>query len=176
MTVLTFIDTETTGLDPRIHQAYEVCLWREDAPEPVTLWLPHTLDHADPQALRIGGYFDRDQKPWSDDHVGRDYLLDQLQGVTLVGANPGFDAAMLRGFIGTEVWHYRFINVSDGAMWLFGWDRPRSLLDTATAVRDAGYDIPEPDHTAEGDVRTTRAVYEGLRQIATYLRGEDRSA
>lgn len=177
MTVLTFIDTETTGLDPRIHQPYEVCWWREDQDEIVTRWLPHTLEYADPQALRVGGYFDRCQTPWVDDtHVVRDMLIHELRGVTLVGANPAFDAAMLRRFIGTEVWHYRFINVSDGAMWLFGWDRPRSLLDTAAAVRDAGYDVPEPDHTAEGDVRTTRAVYDGLRQIATYLRGEDRTA
>jgi hypothetical protein len=173
---LCFIDTETTGLDPRIHQPYEVCFWREDAEAPTTMWLPHTLEFADAQALRIGGYFDRDQAPWRDDGVAREHLIDMLRGVTLVGANPGFDAAMLRRFIGTEVWHYRFINISDGAMWLFGWDRPRSLLDTAAAVRDAGYDIPNPDHTAEGDVRTTRAVYESLLQIATYLRGEDRSA
>lgn len=164
MTTLCFIDTETTGLDPRIHQPYEVCFWLEGADEPTTLWLPHTLEHADAQALRIGGYFDRDQVPWVDDNYAREWLIRDLRGVTLVGANPAFDAAMLRRFIGTEVWHYRFIDVSDGAMFLFGWDRPRSLLDTAAAVRDAGYDIPEPDHTAEGDVRTTRAIYDALRQ------------
>ena len=48
-TTLCFIDTETTGLDPRIHQPYEVCYWLEDD-DPRTMLLPHTLEHADGQA------------------------------------------------------------------------------------------------------------------------------
>ena len=43
---------------------------------------------------------------------------------------------------------------------------PKALTDSElilTQLRAEGYDIPEPDHTAEGDVRTTRAVYEALR-------------
>ena len=67
--------------------------------------------------------------------------------------------------IGTPVWHYRLINVAEGAMWVFGWDRPRGLADVRCALMEEGYAIPEPDHTAEGDVRTTRAVYEALRAI-----------
>ena len=62
MTVLCFIDTETTGLDPRIHQPYEVSWWLEDEPAPRSAWLRHDLTHA--------------------------------EGVTLVGSNPAFDAAM----------------------------------------------------------------------------------
>lgn len=177
MTVLCVTDVESTGLDPRIHQPYELSFWREDRDEPTTVWLPHTLEHADGMALKVGGYFDRDQVPWTDETGAvRELLIRELHGVTLVGANPSFDAAMLRSFIGCEVWHYRMVDVSTGAMWLFGWDRPRSLLDTAQAVRDAGYDIPAPDHTAEGDVRATRAVYDALRQIAAHLRREDMPA
>lgn len=39
------------------------------------------------------------------------------------------------------------------------------LVDVAKECRYRGHVIPEPDHTAEGDVRTTRAVYEALRAI-----------
>jgi DNA polymerase-3 subunit epsilon len=170
MTTLCFIDTETTGLDARIHQPYEVCIWREDAAEPKTLELPHSLVHADQQALNIGGYWERDQRPWGED-VGRMIivrgLVDDLRGVTLVGSNPAFDAAMLTRFIGAPVWHHRLINVAEGGMWVFGWDRPKGLADVANECRTRGYGIPEPDHTAEGDVRTTRAVYEALRAITT---------
>lgn len=42
-TVLCFIDTETTGLDPNAHQAYEVCWWLETQSAPWTAVLPHTL-------------------------------------------------------------------------------------------------------------------------------------
>lgn len=167
MTTLCFIDTETTGLDPRIHQPYEVCYWLDHEPAPVTIRLPHTLTYADPGALAIGGYHDRGFTPDTSrarDLATRD-LVDALHAVTLVGSNPAFDAAMLRSYIGTEVWHHRLINVADGAMWLFGWDRPKGLDYIAAECRDRGFEIPAPDHTAEGDVRTTRAVYEALRAI-----------
>ena len=163
MTVLTFVDCETTGLDARIHQPYEVCIWREDWDHPNTFALPHDLTHADQQALAIGGYWERDRMAQQGDHTTKRVISKNLHGVTLVGSNPAFDAAMLTRFIGTPVWHHRLINVAEGAMWLFGWDRPKGLADVATECRERGYEIPEPDHTAEGDVRTTRAVYEALR-------------
>jgi len=164
MTVLCFIDTETTGLDPRIHQPYEVCIWREDRKDPATYNLPHTLEFADQQALKIGGYFDRDMRSWEDPERYVERLIArELHGVTLVGSNPAFDASMLTRFIGAPVWHHRLINVAEGGMWVFGWDRPKGLADVAAACRERGYEIPEPDHTAEGDVRTTRATYEALR-------------
>jgi hypothetical protein len=163
MTVLAFLDCETTGLDPRIHQPYEVCYWREDSDNPRTLHLPHTLDCADGAALRIGGYFDRSFWPFPDNGKVRAELVGALEGVTLVGSNPAFDAAMLTRYIGTPVWHHRLINVAEGAMWVFGWDRPKGLAEVTHELLTRGYEIPLPDHTAEGDVRCTRAVYEALR-------------
>lgn len=161
-TRLCFIDLETTGLDARIHQPWEVCFWHEDHDRPLTYGLSHTLDHADPQALTVGRYWDRhDVAPVTDTA----YLARHLRGVTLVGANPAFDAAFLANAIGTQVWHYRLIDVCAGAMWLLGWDRPRSLIDTAAILRDEGFLIHEPDHTAEGDVRAVRDVYRALRTM-----------
>lgn len=166
MTTLCFIDTETTGLDPRIHQPYEVCVWREDWPEPATYYPGHTLEHADAVALRVGGYFDRGFRPTPDNSLGTPgHLAKHLHGVTLVGSNPAFDAAMLTRLIGAPVWHHRMIDVAQGAMWVMGLDRPEGLAAVASRLREHGYEIPEPDHTAEGDVRTTRAVYDALREI-----------
>lgn len=167
MSPLCFIDTETTGLNPALHQPYEVCIWREDSEEPVTLRLPHTLAHADQFALGVGGYFEREFRPFleSADGYATTRLIDLLEGVTLVGSNPAFDAAMLTRFIGTPVWHHRMIDVSNVAMVVFDLGRPEGLAGVAGRVRYAGYEVPEPDHTAEGDVRTTRAVYEALREI-----------
>ena len=167
MTTLCYIDTETTGLDPRIHQPYEVCYWREDRDEPTTLLLPSDLKYADLQALRIGGYFERvlPLLPVEMNLAGFADMVRDLVDVTLVGSNPAFDAAMLTRAIGAPVWHYRLINVADAAMWLFDWDRPKGLADITAELRGRGCEIPEPDHTSEGDVRTTRAVYEALRSI-----------
>lgn len=169
-TELCFIDTETTGLDPRIHQPYEVSYWLESAPEPRTIHLPHTLDYADAAALRIGNYFERGFEPFpSRGHAETD-LIAPLCGVTLVGANPGFDAAMLTRFIGAPVWHYRLIDVESMAMALFDWPRPQGLTGIVEALQSEGYEIPEQTHTAEGDVRTTRAVYEALRAFRARAR------
>lgn len=163
---LAWIDTETTGLDPRIHQPWEVCVWREDWPNPETYRLAHDLTHADTKALEINGYFERDG--WvsiTKREVTPGWLAQNLSGVTLVGANPAFDAAMLTRFIGTPVWHYRLIDVESMAIVVFDWDVPRGLATIAHECRLRGHDIPEPDHTAEADVRTTRAVYDALRAI-----------
>jgi len=166
MSVLCFVDTETTGLDPRIHQPWEVCTWLEDEAEPKTLALPHTLEHADPQALDLSGWWER--RGIAREMADRGSFVNRLRGVTLVGSNPAFDAAMLTRYCGIPVWHHRMIDVAQAAMWVFDWNRPRGLAAVAVAVRERGFDIPKPDHTAEGDVRTTRAVYDALRA----LRGE----
>lgn len=165
MTVLCYIDTETTGLDPDVHQAYEVA-WQVGHGPLMSARLRHTLANADEFALSVGRYHERGFAPkpkGSRDVV--DLLRRALDGVTLVGSNPAFDAAFLRKSLGCAPWHHRLINVAEGGMWVFGWDRPKGLADVAAACRERGYDIPEPDHTAEGDVRATRAVYEALRAI-----------
>jgi hypothetical protein len=165
MTVLCYVDTETTGLDPRIHQPYEVCIWREEWEHPNTFGLPHDLTHADQQALKIGRYWERERTIGRGDHTTARVIARHLNGVTLVGSNPAFDAAMLTRFIGAPVWHHRMIDVANAGMWVFGLSEPPGLASVADLCRDEGFEIPEPDHTAEGDVRTTRAVYEALRAI-----------
>lgn len=171
---LCFIDTETTGLDVRIHQPYEVCWWLEDEDQPITMRLPHSLVHADQQALKIGGYFDRQisvEGEWTDTPDGMVTALARvLNGVTLVGSNPAFDAAMLTRFIGTPIWHHRMIDVAQAAMWVLDTGRPIGLAEVRTRLVDLGYEIPEPDHTAEGDVRTTRAAYAALRDVRGCLK------
>ena len=168
MSVLCFIDTETTGLDPDRHQAYEVCWWREDEALPNTAILPHTLNGADQVALEISRYHRRLVRPgrWQQDRwQAVSELPSALCDVTLVGSNPAFDAAFLRKILEGTPWHHRLINVAEGGMWVFGWDRPQGLATVADKCRQEGFDVPEPDHTAEGDVRATRAVYEALRAI-----------
>lgn len=163
---LCYIDTETTGLDPRIHQPYEVCIWPEAWSKPFTYGLPHTLEYANTTGLKISHYFERGFVPWDEEsNRTRGILLRNLNGVTLVGSNPSFDANMMQKYLGVAVWHHRFIDVSNVAMMVFDWDVPKGLFDVAGHLSVLGWEIPEPDHTAEGDVRVTRAVYEALRTI-----------
>lgn len=162
MSPLMFVDTEATGLDWSIHQPYEVCLWEEHWAEPKTFDLRHSLEGADPAALKIGGYFERGAHGIDEGSITKGALAKMLNGVTLVGSNPAFDAAMLRRFIGAATWHHRMIDVSNLAMVVLGLPRPPGLAATVHLLREAHYSIPDPDHTSEGDVRVTRAVYEAL--------------
>lgn len=174
MNDLIFIDTETTGLSQYTHEAYEVA-WVGEEGEPERLVLPHTWQHGDPFALMVGHYFERRifQEPVAGEE-DIDYLHRELTGATLVGSNPGFDANHLTVTFGKfeydVPWHYRLVNVAEGAMWLFGWDRPKGLADVTKALREREFEIPEPDHTAVGDVLTTRAVYFALRGYAEVMK------
>jgi DNA polymerase III alpha subunit (gram-positive type) len=164
-TPLVFLDTETTGLDPARHEVWEIAWAVADRPVESRI-LGHSLRTADPEALALNGYTERAHaRLWLDD-LGDYQLRQMLTGVTIVGANPAFDTAFLRARWGAAPWHHRLVDVEAMALALYGWERPRGLQGVAEALRADGHDIPEPDHTAAGDVATTRAVYDALRKMA----------
>ena len=166
MTPLYFLDVETTGLDPELHDVWEIAFAREDGPIRSVI-VPHSLQTADPKALEINRYWQRFPHGATDDGHHLDAVIRlELTGATIVGSNPRFDTNMLRARWGVEPWHHRLVNVAEGAMWLFGWDRPKGLADVSAELRKRGYVIPEPDHTAARDVEATRAVYNALREVA----------
>lgn len=120
------LDTETTSLVPPYHpqgrQTWEIAGIRCD-PDGATatflFHLPVDLTHADPDALRIGGYWKRSPQVRGNtrdhekavkamagdgaiyhytgalDHHYREWFIDRLwrllSGATIVGSNPGFD-------------------------------------------------------------------------------------
>lgn len=158
---LVFLDTETTGLDPLRHEVWEVAYAVDGGPV-LSGVVPHSLRNADPEALSMNGYLARGHGRWVSVENG---LRGSLSGATLVGANPAFDAAFLRARWGVSPWHYRLLDVEAYAAGVLGLEMPQGLAKTTKTVRDLGFDIPEPDHTAAGDVATVRAVYEALREI-----------
>lgn len=176
-TRLVFVDTETDGLR-RKRQPWEVA-WivrAEDQPDVehhAFLWI--RLSHADPAALRIGGYWERHPDPFGTDYnatesrsVLSENLARDLQGATLVGANPAFDAEvlsrLLRQYGQMPTWHYRLLDVQAMCAGALGWETPRGLNECLTEL---GIAIPEWDrHTAMGDARAVRDVYDALRRRA----------
>lgn len=165
MNDLVFLDTETTGLDPALHEVWEIAFAINDRSIASGV-IPHGLHTADPDALAMNGYTVRGlgvaPDPWLDIE-----LKHLLAGNTIVGANPAFDTAFLRARWGVAPWHHRLIDVESMAFAVLGYVRPKGLHALAADLRDRGHDIPAPDHTAAGDVATTRAVYEALRSEAT---------
>lgn len=160
---LVFLDTETTGLDPALHQVWEIAYAVDDGPI-LSAIVRHDLRYATGEALEIGGHNTRcladhqDSADWAVGWIAT--LLGSLDGATLVGANPAFDAAMLRARWGHAPWHYRLLDIEAYAMGVLGWEEPRGLAAIAEHLG-----IQPGDHTAAGDVRCLRDCFRALRLV-----------
>jgi DNA polymerase-3 subunit epsilon len=178
---LVFLDTEFTNLDPRLGDLLEAAWAVNHEPIQATVF-DHSLEHADPEALRINRYYERGLDRFAIAPGQTTYgitdpqrrLIRDLSGSTIVAENYGIDVAKLLGKLGFEPWHYRKIELSSVAMTVFDLDRPEGQAKTAARLRDLGYDIPEADHTAEADVECLRACYKALRseRSSLYREGE----
>lgn len=187
-----FIDTETTGLDKTRYEMWELAILLKDRDEETGKWVggdteihlmfgPEFLDEADSKALEISGYHARSEAvglvpgmvynvltdaehPAFSKDIAQD-IAEQLRGVSLVGANPAFDAkfitAYLRDFDIEPTWHHRMIDVESMALQEFGLVKQIGLQAIAKRLEID----PGEAHTAMGDVETTLAVFETLAGI-----------
>ncbi|MER5902957.1 3'-5' exonuclease [Streptomyces mirabilis] len=137
---LAFIDTETTGLDPRKHDAWEIAviLRRPGVTDLEYLFQVRTsLAEADPKALEINQYEQRfavpdgefaiaistatpdEVTPLTEADLMHD-LMTVLDGAMLVGSNPAFDDRFLSKIFHeagvTPRWHYRTVDIATMAV------------------------------------------------------------
>lgn len=195
MTRLVFIDTETTSLRPD-RRAWDIGLIVREPGQPdvehqwfVPIW-ELDLGNADPFALRIGRFYERHPQMNGAEPNLFDDECDVLQevealtrGAHLVGAVPNFDAEVLatrmREHGIAPSWHYHLIDVEAMAV---GWlareaTRPLPLpwnSDDLTSLLDLP-PIPEGErHTALGDARWARSIYDRVTGAASDLTGPHR--
>lgn len=185
MTTLAFVDTETTGLNPDVNEVWEVglILRAEDGTETEYVWrLPVDLGRADAVALTIGRYYERPPSVESGgllpaNEVARKFAR-LTHGAHLVGAVPSFDDAFLKRLLRANGacpgWHYHLIDVEAlAAGWLAAGGDPMELPSTADKCRPpwdstelslaVGVNPADFDrHTALGDARWARAIYDAV--------------
>lgn len=120
------VDVETTSLDVDTCAILEVAAINMETGESlrfVPYVDPQDLANAQPMALSVNRYYERrlfeetlgrgdTGKAWSS-------LSSMLQGNSLGGSNPRFDAAVLKRVIG-EVWHHRLPDLSSYAAGVLG--------------------------------------------------------
>lgn len=172
-----YLDIETTGLDVSRHSVWEIGLAIDDEPVNSAI-VTHTLVGAEDVALDVGNYWQRmteanfsawEGAVWEGEVKRR---LSEFDGTLyLVGANPAFDAKFLEARWGITPWHHRMIDVETFAMGAIsplttdGPIVPQGLYGVCSLLRTLGWDIPEPDHSAGGDVEATRAAFKALTAI-----------
>ncbi|MFI9598865.1 hypothetical protein ACIHCX_03120 [Streptomyces sp. NPDC052043] len=135
-TPLAFVDTETTGLDPRKHDAWEIAviLRRPGIADTEHLFqLRTSLSTADLKALEIGRHAERFAVPNGEFAIQlptattpgpatlteadlMHELLALLDGAMLIGSNPAFDDRFLTKLFNEAGlptrWHYRTIDIA----------------------------------------------------------------
>jgi len=173
-----FVDTEATGLDHTRHELTEVA-WIvrfEDGRQEERVYYPeHTLDAAEPEALRMTLYHERiatqDTTPMAE---WLEQFLADADGAVLVGAVPDFDA---RHFhlacrkLGLEpTWDHHLLDVETLALPLIapGPETPRGLARTCEALgieHDRGQ-----AHGALYDARQAMLVFDRVWELVSELR------
>lgn len=180
MTSLVFVDTETDGLHPG-RRAWEIGMIRRDenGERECRMFLPLDLKFSDPAALKIGGFWDRHPvgrklsgknsddtcgkpcEPVTSAHDAAKKVMEWTFGANLVGANPAFDAQVLERLLRSEgylpQWHYRLLDVEA----LTYGNRGRIVGGLAACVEELGLEQRDA-HTALGDARTARDVYDAV--------------
>lgn len=163
MTRLAFVDLETTGLDPKRHEPYEIAIITDDGTEH-SWWLPVDLSRADSNALRISRYYERHPPDVDLDNPSRvaSDIARLTAGAHLVGMVPSFDAAFLTVLLQrhglTSAWHYHIVDCEALAA---GHLRQPPPWKSDELSRAAGVEPPGPGerHGALADARWAKRLY-----------------
>lgn len=168
-----FVDTETTGLDPRIHNLWEIAIIQATHDndnktleiESENVWrFRVNLEFADPMALKVTNYFKRQEGMVYDNPLeSAEKIARCFDGRHFVANVPDFDANMikefLRTFYQTNTWHYHLICCENLIAGKFRCPPPWKSDDLSKYW--AGIDPPGPDekHTALGDAQWAKRLY-----------------
>lgn len=173
-----FVDIETTGLNPWVHEPWEIALIVDDIEH---VWqVPVNLGKADPQALRVSRFYERRLSILERPEIVAWDVARLTAERHLVGVNPAFDAAFLGRFLHangcSEAWHYHLVDVLPfAAGWLYGYREGSADAKGKDGIVDEAAELPwsstelslaigvDPDnfgrHTALGDARWAQAMY-----------------
>lgn len=163
-----FVDIETTGLDVDRHDIFEIAIIADEE-EYVWAMAPH-LENADPTALRITRFYERfepsAQKVFQPRPLVAAQVARALAGRNIVGAVPSFDARFLEPFLRAygqaPAWHYHLVDVEALAAGMLGVEPPWDSADLAAKVGVHPDDVRFAKHTALGDARWAKAIYEAV--------------
>lgn len=174
MKKIVFIDLETTGLNPDIHEIIECALIFEDGGTYHKYIRPNRIEYADPVALKINGFHER-SKEWKDS-ISQEELAFALVGLLhnriIIGHNPTFDMSFIKELIHLHgeqfTCHNRVIDTMTLAYeHLYHIGLKRLSLDSIRAF--FGWN-GEGSHTALYDTKTVKRLYYKLMRATIFDR------
>lgn len=158
---LIFVDTETTGLDPKNDELVELT-WARLEGEPETLWfgveeVPEFIDD-------LIGFTKRGLAGRQSDAFAVDRFLEASFDSTMVAANPAFDMAFLHE-AGLFNFHYRMLDIESYAYGKLPVDDVPGMKTIYDFLTKCGVELTEPDHTSRNDVLALREAFLWLETI-----------
>ena len=179
---LAFIDLETTGIDPSVHEIIEIGVLRArqtgDPKEPLVeidrfciQVIPEHIDRADPKALSVNHYHEREWKEAIPFLEATTILDEKLRGHVIVAQNVAFDVGFLMrayeqvGKSLDRVVHYHKLDLASLAMGREYWNPVyrRFTLNELAVNSSVGNTRA---HTALSD---TVATFEIARKLLTKI-------
>lgn len=192
---LVFLDLETTGLDPHVHEILEVAfIVRNPEPSPTATDMLETTfhfalnineRHADERALEVNRYWERWKKPVNEggfpavqtDEWAAGVFLNHLRDAIIVGNNVQFDVRFIERFLldcgcaTITPWFYHPVDLKALVAGTFNLGEPPwSTREIAEAAR---VPIPADAHSALVDARWNRDVYDAVYSKRGTLRKLD---
>lgn len=165
---IAFIDTETTGLNPELHEIIEICIITRDEVYHTKI-APERIHYANLDALRINGYRGKD---WAHAPTFKQVapkIKSILQGCTLAGHNIKFDLEFLNESFSNNgfdfhVGHRTLDTVTLAYEHLYPLGLMSLSLDSIR--RFLGWSL-EGNHTALKDCNDTKRLFEYLIRFGT---------
>lgn len=176
---LVVVDLETTSLNMKTAVPLEVAVVNVTTGESFE-FVPRvsmeTIGTAEPTALAVNRYFERRlfEKQLGVNETTNAYgrVADMLEGNTLAGANPRYDAAVLLHAlaesdfeIDVEPWHYRLADLSAYTAGALGLE-PSATPGLAKCCELLGVELdPAVAHTAIGDALATAECFRVVTEL-----------
>jgi len=165
--LLAFVDVETTGLDPEIHEMIEFACKTSNGKQIQFKIKPQHIETAHPIALKVNGYTPERWEDALDPKKAAAIIHEWLEDTIIIGQSIKFDIGFTKALLEQElvIYDHNFLRYSGDTVTLaLAYLVPKGLtnLSLKSIMMFLGLE-PEPDvHEAMNGVDCCKAVWETL--------------
>lgn len=175
-----YTDTESLGLEATLHDVFEIGMnkvYPDGREEELLIWLPAELKNAQPDALRINKFYERQEDCYKKYGVKGDEgawkIAKFSSGCVLAGCRIHFDEDMIKAFMAKyglkPAWEVYTTDVTVFAAGALGLKGRFSAKRVAELL---GVTMPsdEERHTAMGDAKLAKRIHQAALRLTSSRR------